>query len=113
MGMGYYLAPDEIASRHAHSLPDLLAIVPMLHIEYSGGPDGHYRVTGRPRGFGGGCVTRWVDRNHWIGEDIEDFIRPDEIAAVEVYSGAFTPAEFRASMRDCETVVLWTKHILR
>lgn len=106
-GMGYYLTPEEIASRHALYLPDLLAMAPMLQrVVDSVGRD---RVAGRPRGFGNGCVTWWVDGNRWLGGEIEDFIRPDDVAAVEVYSGAFTPAQFQAAMSACETVVLWTK----
>jgi hypothetical protein len=78
----------------------------MLRREYSGG---HAIVTGRPTGSGGGCVTWWVDGNPWMGGGIEDFIRPDEVAAVEAYSSGFTPGEFRRAGQDCETVVIWTK----
>jgi hypothetical protein len=106
MGMGYYLSPDQIGRTTAYDLPTLLATAPMLRREYSAG---RARVTGRPTGSGGGCVTWWVDGNPWMGGGIEDFIRPDEVAAVEVYSSGFTPGEFRRAGQDCETIVIWTK----
>jgi hypothetical protein len=58
-------------------------------------------------------VTWWLDGVQWMGGGIEDFIRPDELAAVEVYSSSFTPAEYRGFSGDCETVVLWTKQRIR
>jgi hypothetical protein len=130
-GMGYYLTPEQIARRHSFDLPDLLAMAPMLRREYS---DGHAVITGRPRGVltrphpvgalpqnlggrrygvSGGCVNWWLDDSPWIGEGIEEFVRPDELAAVEVYSSNFTPAQYRGSSDDCSTVVLWTKQKVR
>lgn len=124
-GMGYYLTPEQIARRRSFDLPDLLAMAPMLRRDYS---DGHAVVTGRPHGViatrpqgvgsrqygvAGGCVTWWLDDSPWIGEGIEEFIRPDELAAVEVYSSNFAPAQYRGSSSDCSTVVLWTKQKVR
>lgn len=104
-GMGYYLTPDEIARRHAFDLPGLLAMAPMLRRSYSGG---RAIITGRPFGLGGGCVTWWLDDAPWLGGGIEDFILPDEVVAVEVYSASFAPAQYRR-FGNCETVVLWTR----
>lgn len=110
MGMGYYLSPEQISRTTAYDLPTLLATAPMLRREYFGG---RAVVTGRPHGVGAGCVTWWVDGNPWMGGGIEDFIRPDEVAAVEVYSSGFTPGEFTRALRSCETVVVWTKQKVR
>ena len=106
MSMGYYLSPDQISRSAAYDLTSLLAMAPMLRRENSGGRS---VLTGRGRGLGGGCVTWWVDGMQWMGGGAEDFIRPDEVAAIEVYSSGFTPGEFTRPMRDCETVVVWTK----
>jgi len=106
VGMGYYMSPDQISQTRAYDLPSLLAMAPMLRSENSGGRG---RITGRATGMGGGCVTWWVDGDQWLGGNIEDFIRPDEIAAVEAYSSGFTPAEFQRAFTTCETVVIWTK----
>jgi hypothetical protein len=108
--MGYYLSPDQLSRSTAYDLPSLLAMAPMLRREYSGG---RAVITGRPRGVGGGCVTWWVDGDPWLGGGAEDFIRPDEVAAIEVYSSGFTPGEFKRPFQDCETVVVWTKTRVR
>jgi hypothetical protein len=42
--------------------------------------------------------------------DLDGFVRPEEAAAIEVYSaGAATPVEFQTSGGDCAAVVIWTK----
>ncbi|MFN2603431.1 MAG: carboxypeptidase regulatory-like domain-containing protein [Gemmatimonadaceae bacterium] len=105
-GMGYYLTPEQIARSHAFDLPALLRTAPMLRQDFR---DGHVVVRGRPFGISGGCVTWWLDDVPWIGEGVEEFVRPDELAAVEVYSSNFTPAQYRRFSSDCETIVLWTK----
>ncbi|HEY3257828.1 MAG TPA: carboxypeptidase regulatory-like domain-containing protein [Gemmatimonadaceae bacterium] len=100
-GLGYYLTADEIARNSAYDLPGLLVTAPMLRRDYSGGRP---VISGRD-----GCVNWWVDNVPWMGGGIEDFIRPSEVAAIEVYSLGFTPGEFRRAKGNCETVVIWTK----
>ena len=116
-GTGRYLERDFVRSRNASTVGNLIENIPGLR---------------RPGdGFGGGgCVNYWVDGNHWRGEGLgaapggggmqtplDGFIMPDEIEAIEVYSGGFIPAEFqtlttRANDR-CSTVVIWTRWKLR
>jgi hypothetical protein len=42
-----------------------------------------------------------------------DFLMPNEVAAIEVYSPSMTPSEFRALYATCATVVIWTDWKLR
>lgn len=103
-GTGRYIERDFIRSRNAYRLSNLVEGVPGLR---------------RPGdGFGGGgCINYWVDGNFWRGGTPEDFVMPDEIEAIEVYSGSFTPAEFQAlSTRAndrCSSVIVWTRWKLR
>lgn len=106
IGAGYYLTPEEISGRNALQLPELLTTAPMLRRTTV---DGHQVITGRPQGASNGCVTYFVDGVPWMGGGIEDFIRPSEVAAVEVYSTSFTPGQFIGAAQQCETVVIWTK----
>ena len=106
IGTGYYLTPDEINSRHAMELPDLLTMAPMLRRQTV---DGKQVIMGRPQGGSNGCVNYIVDGVPWTGGGIEDFIRPSEIGAIEVYSTGFTPAAFMSPIEQCETVAIWTK----
>jgi protocatechuate 3,4-dioxygenase beta subunit len=106
LGTGYYLTPEEINRRNALELPDLLTMAPMLRRQTV---DGHQVIMGRPQGGGNGCVNYIVDGVPWTGGGIEDFIRPSEIGAIEVYSTGFTPGQFMSAIAQCETVAIWTK----
>ena len=110
-GMGKYLGPEEIERRRAFHFVDLFATIPMLRrTSYA---DGRQVLVGRSTGMSTGCVNYFVDDMPWLGGGVEDFIMPAEVGAIEVYSSAFTPAEFRRAGEPCETVVVWTKPKLR
>lgn len=103
---GYFLSPSDIEGRNALDLPSLLSTAPMLRRQTV---DGQQVLTGRPQSGGNGCLNYFVDGVPWTGGGIEDFVRPSEIAAVEVYSNGFTPGQFMSAMAQCETIVIWTK----
>jgi len=44
-------------------------------------------------------------------DDIDSWIRPDEVAGIEVYRGAGTPPEFSVGLTQqyCGTIVIWTR----
>ncbi len=97
-GTGRYVERAYIESRNAYRLSNLLENIPVLR---------------RPGdGFGGTCTTYFVDGVQWRGGTPEDFIMPDEIEAIEVYSRGFTPGEFQTNDR-CSTVAVWTRWKLR
>jgi hypothetical protein len=61
---------------------------------------------------GGGCVTVWVDGAQWQAldaGDLDSFVRPEEVAAVEVYNGISIPPQFTTVGQSCSAVVVWTK----
>jgi len=55
----------------------------------------------------------YVDGSPWQQQfpgDLDTFVRPDEIAAIEVYSGTTAPVQFTtAGQSGCTTVVIWTE----
>lgn len=58
-----------------------------------------------------GCVSVWIDGTQWQQlepGDIDDFVKPYELAAIEIYSSSMTPAEFQRGGSSCMTVVAWT-----
>jgi hypothetical protein len=110
-GMGKYLGPEDIERRHAFHFTDLFTTIPMLRRTVYA--DGRYVLVGRSTGLGGGCVNFVVDDMPWYGGGAEDFIVPAEVGAIEVYSSAFTPSQYRLPGAPCETVVIWTKQKLR
>jgi hypothetical protein len=41
--------------------------------------------------------------------DVDDFIKPHEVGAIEVYSSTTAPAEYQPAGRSsCTTIVAWT-----
>jgi hypothetical protein len=111
VGMGRFMGLEDIERRNALRVTDLLAEFPMLQVVSTGGTS--QTVTGRQRGIGNNCVAFFVDGNIWMGEDSPvDYLHPQEIGAIEVYSAATTPAEFSRTMNSCETVVIWSRHRL-
>ena len=110
-GMGHYLEGDQIPRTNMFS--DALRVVPGLRIMPSGDGTGSQVITSSRDATGMGCVTFYVDGTPWQQQtpgDIDNFVRSDEVAAIEVYSGAQTPAQFQtAGQSSCTTIVVWTK----
>jgi Carboxypeptidase regulatory-like domain len=112
LGTGFYMGPDDINRRNALDLPGLLSMAPMLRTvgnTITGRPSGVTVAAGGATSFTMECVTYVVDGLQWHGGGVEDFIRPAEVAAIEVYSRTSTPSQFATGFDQCETVVIWTK----
>jgi hypothetical protein len=107
---GYFITPEQIESRHAVQFTDLMTVVPGLRVQ---GSMGQMMITSTRNAGRAGCVTIFVDGSKWQqleAGDLDSFIKPDEIAAIEVYqSGSAMPVEFQTSGQDCAAVVAWTK----
>ncbi|MEO6332055.1 MAG: hypothetical protein ABIP09_05825 [Gemmatimonadaceae bacterium] len=61
---------------------------------------------------GVGCMTYFIDNSPYrpvLGTDIDDVLPVSQVAAIEVYTVATTPAEYATADRGlCSTVVIWT-----
>ncbi len=103
-GLGLFLTRDEIAKTNPFDIADVLRRAPAVRVTPSA--TFGYRITMR-----GGCVPSVYINGHRIddpGEDIDALVRPEDIAAMEVYSGqGQTPAEFQ-SAEACGSIVIWT-----
>ena len=111
-GSGYYLDPEQIQRMRPNFLTDILRQVPGLRISYT--PQGE--VISSSRGVTSGCVQYFVDEMPWqsaMPGDINNFVNGSEVVGVEVYQGSNTPAQYSRGMRDCATIVLWTKFRIR
>jgi hypothetical protein len=77
------------------------------------GQNGQARLTSTRSAAGGsGCVTVFVDGAQWqqiTPGDLDSFVQPSEVAAVEVYNGASIPPQFTTAGQSCSAVVVWTK----
>src|SRR6185312_17211712 len=84
-GMGYYLDGNQI-NHQSMQFSDVMRAVPGLRISPAG--DGRTYVIQDSRDATGGCVNFWVDGTQWqtmSPGDIDQYVRPDELVAVEVY----------------------------
>ena len=110
-GMGHYLEGDQIP--HTNMFSDALRVVPGIRVQPSGDGTGSQVITSSRDATGMGCVNFYVDGTPWQQQfpgDIDNFVRSDEVAAIEVYNGSQTPAQFQtAGQSSCTTIVVWTK----
>ena len=108
-GFGHYLEEDDLRSRNAQYFSDIMRSVPHIRVA----TDGQGRqMLQNSRDPMGGCVMVYVDGTMWQQMepgDIDDFVKPHEVGAVEVYSPTNTPAEFQSrGGASCATIVAWT-----
>jgi hypothetical protein len=106
---GYFLDPDQLERRRATMFTDLLRTVPGIRVTSQNGQAG---LESTRSATGGGCVTVWVDGAQWTAlgaGDLDSFVRPEEVAAIEVYNGTSIPPQFVTVGQNCSAVVVWTK----
>ena len=108
---GRYMDGDAIEKRNAIQFTDLMRTMPGLRVDNSNGQA--MLSSSRSATGSGGCITVFVDGASWQQlepGDLDSFLRPEEVAAVEVYaSGTNVPAQFSTPGQDCGAVVVWTK----
>ncbi len=112
-GFGTYFEGDEIKARNAQYFSDIMRAVPHIRVA----TDGQGRqMLQNARDPMGGCVMIWVDGTMWQQMepgDIDDFVKPYEVGAIEVYSPTNVPAEFQSrGGASCATIVAWTQRKL-
>jgi hypothetical protein len=106
---GYFMDPDELARRNATQFTDLLRTVPGIRVSST---NGQASISSTRSATGGGCVTVWVDGSPWQqleAGDLDSYVRPDEVSAIEVYNGISVPPQFVQAGQNCAAVVVWTK----
>lgn len=113
IGTGWYMDGQELEGRKTSLyFSDVLRSAPGILIQRAG--DRQYIASSRDPT--GGCVAIWIDGSPWQqlqAGDIDDFVRPHELAAIEVYSPTTTPGEYQSTKRgNCSTVVVWTERRL-
>ena len=113
VGFGYFMDTEAIEARQATRMTDLFRTVPSLRVV----PSGMDYVVESARDVQGGCVRYVVDGSPYqsmFPGDIDRLMPPHDVAAIEVYSGSNTPAEFQAAGNSsCSTVVMWSRFKVR
>jgi len=119
-GSGHFFTHEDIGRMQARAFTDVLRRVPGVNVRPGSGRYGSNNTIqmGRATGISGSraCpVLYYMNGQPFpvspeIG--INHFVRPDEIAALEVYSGSSrVPSQFHASRHNarCGVVVIWTR----
>jgi hypothetical protein len=111
-GLGHFIDGEQVARQAVH-LSDALRSVPGLRV--TPGSAGR-SVIGNARDPIGGCVNIYVDNARWremTPGDIDDFVSPSEVAAIETYSANLAPVQFQSpGETSCAAVVIWTNRYL-
>jgi hypothetical protein len=111
-GQGYFLTDKQI-NHDTRYFSDVLRTVPGLRISPLPGGNGSVVQSARDPN---GCVVFWVDGTMWQTMepgDIDDFVKPYELGAVEVYSGSTAPSQYQApGQSSCSVIVAWTNRRL-
>lgn len=99
---GTFITREDIEASNPFEFTDLLRTIPGTRLV----PTATFgqRVT-----FRGGCTPDlWVDGTHVSTRgDIDSFLRPEDLEAVEIYRGPETPGEFGGNL--CGAIVVWTR----
>jgi hypothetical protein len=93
MGIGHFLTPDDIEKRSAFEFVDLMAGMP--GVVRRPGPFGEDDLA--PTRGGGGCIGYVVDGTPYqelTPGDINTYVHPDDIGAIEVYQPSESPAQY-------------------
>ena len=117
-GVGRYLTPQDIARLQPLETSDLFRRLPGVHM---GANDRALERTIFVRGnTGDSCPAAiFLNGQHLNGisaSDLDDWVHPNEIAGIEIYSGPGAPPEYQAlsystklEASRCGSILVWTK----
>lgn len=104
---GWFMDSDAIKTRNAQQFSDIMRSAPGLRVTQQMGQ----QMIESSRDPMGGCVNIWLDGTMWTQMqpgDIDQFVKPYELGAIEVYSPTTTPAEYQQAGKSCSTIIAWT-----
>ncbi len=104
-GLGHFLGPDDIEKRNAVEFADMMD--GMAGLARYPGPYGDDYLTGASGPSG--CVAYVVDGAPYVEMtrgDINTFVRPQEVAAIEVYQPGEAPAQYGTGPRQTSDIVM-------
>lgn len=115
-GNGAFVDASEIEALHATELADVFHHVTSGRVSFSDKTDTVVTVPGvggpcQPRVFVDGQLYPGNPSRFLTGAEIEMLVKPEEVAAMEVYRADETPAQFRVYHQGkwCGAIVIWRK----
>jgi hypothetical protein len=109
-GSGRFISQEEIAKKKLELSSDLFRNLPGIRLEYD-------PLALDRRVLMRGDVNDWCEPGYYIdghylsnmtAGDLDDWVKPKEIAGIEIYTIATAPAQFQR-MDGCGSIVIWTK----
>ena len=106
-GIGAFLTREEIVRRNPLNVTDIFRGVSGIRVVPAGGT--RYVITMIRSGRE--CVPRmFLDNMPMSAAEMETMLRPEHIAAIEVYRGASEiPARYGGNRSSCGVVLIWTR----
>jgi hypothetical protein len=108
--IGRFLTPRDIAVRQPFVTSEIFRSVPGLFLDRT--MDAEEKVMMRGV-FEDRCEPAIYINGQWMNGltsgDLDGFIRPNEIAGIEVYMAGQVPTQFQPGLGGCGSLVFWTK----
>lgn len=108
--VGRFLTPRDIAVRQPFVTSEIFRSVPGLFLDRT--MDAQEKVMMRGV-FEDRCEPAIYINGQWMNGvtsgDLDGFIRPNEIAGIEVYMAGQVPTQFQPGLGGCGSLVFWTK----
>ncbi len=108
--VGRFLTPRDIAVRQPFSTSEIFRAVPGLFLDRT--MDAEEKVMMRGL-FEDRCEPAIYINGQWMNGltsgDLDGFIRPNDIAGIEVYMAGQVPTQFQPGLGGCGSLVFWTK----
>ncbi|MEP6730824.1 MAG: carboxypeptidase regulatory-like domain-containing protein [bacterium] len=109
-GNGHYLVAADIAQRRPLTTTDIFRAMSGVRVDGPRGDTASVLVRG--------TVADWCQPSifldghlfaHFNGADLDNLVSPEQIAAIEVYTGTTAPPQWQQGMSGCGSIVIWTK----
>jgi hypothetical protein len=105
MGLGKFITPADMLRFPVITTTDVFNRIAGVTYELDDAGQKKFKIRGcDPAIFLNGANMSFMD-----GNDIDTWVRPSDIAGIEVYSETTMPAEFQVGLRGCGAIVIWTR----
>ncbi len=109
-GNGRFLSITDLARRQVYATTDIFRNMPGVY--FGEGSDVAESIMMRGT-FSDRCAPSMFINGQAIsdlsGTDLDAFVRPNEIAAIEIYSATQVPPQFQVGLSGCGSIVIWTR----
>jgi hypothetical protein len=105
LGLGRFITPADMLRFPVTSTSDVFNRIPGMTYELDQFGQKKFKVRGcDPAIFLNGANMSFMDAN-----DIDTWVRPSDVAGIEVYSETTVPPDFHVGLSGCGAIVIWTK----